>query len=179
MITIGGPTPAVEPLGLLVDCHRRIEAALAVLVGASQWGYGTISEEQRTALARALQFFREMAPKHTADEERSLFPRLREKGEPLPELDALENDHAAADNWHLEVDRLGRVWIENGTLEPADRATYDDLTARMAALYERHIAVEDNIVFPLARKRLSLEEQEQVRREMVSRRAITLIGASN
>ena len=179
MITIGGPKPTTEPLGLLVDCHRRIEAALAVLVGASQWGYGVIGDEQRVALGKALHFFRDMAPKHTADEERSLFPRLREKGEPLAELDALENDHAAADNWHLEVDRLGRLWIEQGALEPADRAAYDHLTAQLAELYARHIAVEDNIVFPLARKRLTLDEQEQVRREMVSRRAITLTGASN
>ena len=37
-----------------------------------------MTEETRVALESALRYFREAAPKHTADEEESLFPRLRQ-----------------------------------------------------------------------------------------------------
>jgi hypothetical protein len=41
-----------------------------------------LNEEQRGAFEAALRYFREAAPKHTADEEESLFPRLRRIGAP-------------------------------------------------------------------------------------------------
>jgi len=177
-VTIGGPLPTAEPPGLLVDCHRRIEAALGVLVGAALWPpNASLAPDQRTALARALQFFREMAPKHTADEEQSLFPRMRASGEALPELDALESDHAAADNWHVEIDQIGHEWLTEGSLDADRRAIFQDLTGKLAALYQRHIAIEDNFIFPKARRQLTPQQQEQVRREMVARRAIQLSGA--
>jgi hypothetical protein len=37
-----------------------------------------LTEETRAALETALRYFREAAPKHTADEEESRFPRLRQ-----------------------------------------------------------------------------------------------------
>jgi hypothetical protein len=56
--------------------------------------------------------FWESAPKHTADEEESLFPRLRQIQDPeienaLASLDALEADHHKANTLHGEVDVLG------------------------------------------------------------------------
>lgn len=173
MIAIGGPVPSGEPLGLLTDCHRRIEAAIEVLEAAAAWS-GPLDEERREALSRALRFFREMAPKHTADEERSLFPRLRAKGEELPELAALEADHATADAWHAALDRIGCAWLASGARETAEGEAFAAHVADLAALYRRHIAVEDDIVFPLARRILSRVEQQEVQREMVGRRAIRL-----
>lgn len=173
MISIGGPLPAHEPLGLLTDCHRRIEAALATLETAATWT-GPLSADQRLALDRALRFFREMAPKHTADEERSLFPRLRALGEDLPELAALEADHVEADRWHADVDQFGQRWLATGEMGSTELQLFAGRVSQLAELYRRHIDVEDNIVFPLARRRLTLDEQRQVQREMVGRRAIQL-----
>ncbi len=173
MISIGAPLPSSEPLGLLTDCHRRIEAALEVLASSSAWP-DFLNDEQQKALSRALSFFVEMAPKHTADEESSLFPRLRALGETLPELAALESDHQTADHWHKEVDQLGRAWIENRVLEPSQRDTYNQRVTQLKELYRTHIAVEESIVFPLAKLRIPIATQEEVRREMIGRRAITL-----
>ena len=65
-------------IGLLGDCHRRIERFLSILVRVAAEVHGNpLSDEQRTAFQTALKYFREAAPKHTADEEESLFPRLR------------------------------------------------------------------------------------------------------
>jgi Hemerythrin HHE cation binding domain len=65
-----------EPLGLLSDCHRRIEMFLVSLSAIAKVAGPPLNDEGRRALENALRYFREAAPKHTADEEQSLFPRL-------------------------------------------------------------------------------------------------------
>src|SRR6478752_4203174 len=76
-----------DPIGMLGDCHRRIEMFLNVLVRVAETVHGEeLTQEQRSALETALRYFREAAPKHTADEEESLFPRLRQ----------IENDEVRA-----------------------------------------------------------------------------------
>jgi hemerythrin-like domain-containing protein len=72
-----------NPIGLLTDCHRRIERFLSVLLQVSTTARGgELTLEQRTALETALRYFHDAAPKHTADEEQSLFPRLRQMDRP-------------------------------------------------------------------------------------------------
>ena len=78
-----------------------------------------LDDERRRALDLALRYFRESAPKHTADEEESLFPRLRSVGDPelktaLEKVEALERDHREADALHRQVDELGKLWLERG-----------------------------------------------------------------
>jgi len=66
-----------NPLGLLSDCHRRIEQFLGVLIKVTGQVRGAeLNEDQRNGLQVALRYFREAAPKHTRDEEESLFPRI-------------------------------------------------------------------------------------------------------
>jgi hypothetical protein len=79
-ITIGSKRESdfTDPIGMLGNCHRRIERFLNVLVTlATGEKGGLLTEEHRAALETSLRYFREAAPKHTADEEESLFPRLR------------------------------------------------------------------------------------------------------
>src|SRR6478672_9023307 len=104
-VRIGGtPEHSFEqPLGLLSDCHRRIELFLGVLTRIAEDARGGALAEQRcSALMTALRYFREAAPKHTADEEQSLFPRMRackgaEVEAALDRVAALEVDHRRAD----------------------------------------------------------------------------------
>ena len=142
-----------DPIGLLTDCHRRIERFLSVLVqvGAQAKG-GPLTVEQRTSLDTSLRYFREAAPKHTADEEQSLFPRLRALDLPelkavLEKVDLLEKDHTEADKSHAEVDRLGQAWLASGSLTPADAERFSLLAGRLADLYRDHIALEEREVF--------------------------------
>ncbi len=67
-----------DPTGLLSDCHRRIEMFLRSLQRVAGVIDRPLTDEVRAALDSALRYFRESAPKHTADEEESLFPRLRQ-----------------------------------------------------------------------------------------------------
>src|SRR5215471_17459172 len=94
-----------EPLGLLSDCHRRIEHFLAVLASIAERSKGPLSPSERSQLEGALSYFATAAPRHTADEEQSLFPRLRASQDPaaraaLDTVARLEHDHAIADGRH-------------------------------------------------------------------------------
>ena len=83
-ITIGGPLDHTfdEPLGLLSDCHRRIEHFLHALVTIGQRAAKTLAQADVVALEAALAYLATAAPRHTADEEESLFPRLRALSDP-------------------------------------------------------------------------------------------------
>src|SRR5262245_5544144 len=67
-----------NPIGLLTDCHRRIKKFLIMMITVMRQTHGgPLKTTQQEALELALQYFREAAPKHTMDEEVSLFPRMR------------------------------------------------------------------------------------------------------
>ena len=167
-----------DPIGMLGDCHRRIEMFLNVLVRVAEQAKGAaLNEEQRGALETALRYFREAAPKHTADEEESLFPRLRqiESAEVralMVRIESLEEEHVCADRSHGEVDSLGRLWLKDGML-PADRAArLLTLVLQLRDLYRHHIATEDNEVFPAAALALFASDRQAIGSEMAHRRSL-------
>lgn len=168
-----------EPLGLLSDCHRRIEQFLDLLINVSDAaGEQDLSPAHREALQVALRYFSVAAPKHTQDEEASLFPRLRdvnsaEAREAMAKLDALEADHIRADAAHAEVDVLGLRWLQDGHLSLEKRRRLRQLLSELRELYRGHIDVEDREVFPLAARVLTHEQVDQVGKEMAERRGLT------
>lgn len=169
-----------DPLGLLTDCHRRIERFLGVLLRVVERAGGPLTNEEQAALESALRYFREAAPKHTADEEESLFPRLRAcpdgaMGELLARVEALEQEHIRAEKAHREVDRLGLSWLKAGSLSPDEAARLRALLAELEQLYRGHIAVEDGELFPEATKLLAEEELRAIGREMAARRGFSAL----
>jgi hemerythrin-like domain-containing protein len=166
-----------DPIGLLTDCHRRVERFLSMLTQvAAQAHGGPLPAEHQTALEKALRYFREAAPKHTADEEESLFPRLRALNRPgmkqvLAEVDNLEHDHADAQISHAEVDRLGQGWLASGSLPPDDVARLSKLLTGLAELYRTHIQIEERDVFPIAAL-LNAAERDAIGAEMAARRRL-------
>jgi hemerythrin-like domain-containing protein len=179
-VTIGGKLESsfADPMGLLADCHRRIERFLSVLVQVSAQAPGkSLTSDQRAALDTALHYFREAAPKHTADEEQSLFPRLRSLDHPqlkivLEKISSLESDHKRADRTHAEVDRLCQKWLASGSLAPADAEQFSRLVNELAALYREHIAIEERELFPAATAVLERAEREAMGQEMKARRSL-------
>lgn len=165
-----------NPLGLLSDCHRRIERFLAVLVKLSDLrNGGALLPDERSALQTALTYFHNSAPKHTADEEDSLFPRLRAASrEPaaLEALAALEGDHETAARDHALVETLGSRWLADGVLSPGDTREMKAALDALSRLYARHIALEDQELFPLAARLLPAGQLAEVGREMARRRHI-------
>lgn len=167
-----------EPLGLLSDCHRRIERFLgAMLIIATRSGGAELSPSDRDVLEQCRHYFATAGPRHTADEEKSLFPRLRASDSPrareaLATLATLESDHRDAEERHARVDTLVERWAREGPLpQDAARALVEDLEA-LQAIYTRHIKVEDQELFPAAADALTRDDLQSVGREMAARRGV-------
>lgn len=172
-----------DPTGLLSDCHRRIEMFLGALQAVAKVVDRPLTDEAARALDSALRYFREAAPKHTADEEESLFPRLRRMGDPdvqaaLTSLDALEKDHRWAEPLHAEVERLGKLHLAKGRLSQPEVEAFRDAVARLASMYQQHIRVEDTTIFPLAARLLSRADQAALGLEMAARRTTRPAGGA-
>lgn len=165
-----------QPLGVLSDCHRRIEHFLEVLAAiARDVAGGPLDSSQRSQLQGALTYFAVAAPRHTADEEESLFPRLRAATGVAAEragqlIERLEQDHDQANDHHAAVERLVRAWLEREVLPEPDLAELRQRLAALKSLYDAHIRVEDAELFPLAAAALPDEQLREVGREMALRR---------
>jgi hemerythrin-like domain-containing protein len=162
-----------DPLGMLKDCHRRIESFLGILCLVVERAKGrTLTGEEKSAIQAALQYFRSGGQRHTADEEVSLFPRLRASSVgPPQELDLLEADHREAQHLHNSVERLYLQWAGSGALsaENCDRLLLE--TERLRQLYAQHIEVEERIVFPHAAQVLDVRTIAAIGLEFQTRRS--------
>jgi hemerythrin-like domain-containing protein len=162
-----------DPIGMLTDCHRRIEHflnILCVVVGRAQGQ--ALSGEEAEAIHAALQYFRVGGERHTADEEESLFPRLRAGlgSGALEELQRLEDDHDSAAGLHAAVETLYLKWISEGRLNEIESRRLASDTERLKHLYEAHIQVEEQLVFPRAVQSLDSETVQAIGREFRARR---------
>jgi hemerythrin-like domain-containing protein len=164
-----------DPTGLMSDCHRRIEMFMRTLSMAAEFEGRRLSDDESRALDAALRYFREAAPKHNADEEESLFPRLRalphlEVQRALADLDRLEQEHRWAAPLHMEIDRLGQQWLSNRELGTDEIRAFQTAIRKLAAMYSTHIHFEESALFPLAARVLSPAQATDIAREMAKRR---------
>jgi hemerythrin-like domain-containing protein len=183
---IGGKRESnfTEPLGMLSDCHKRIQYFLRSLVVLAEHALdgpldGSLDEDQRGRLETALRYFREGGPRHTADEEESLFPRLRSIDTPaireaFAKIEDLEADHRQAEAKHREVDTIGRRWLADGHITNKEAAQLSALLTGLSRLYDRHLDVEEGEIFAIARAVLPEFEKEALGQEMARRRGILL-----
>ncbi|MDX2484892.1 MAG: hemerythrin domain-containing protein [Pseudodonghicola sp.] len=145
-------------------CRRMICGCLDMLVAALPHPDPTLAGEVLTHLKTAL-------PRHIRDEEGDLFPLLRRRSQEDVDindtLDRLIADHAQVSTM-LEPIRaaLERLALR-GTVFTAEEATA--ITA-FAARERRHLIVENGIVLPLARVRLTQSDLKTLRLRMLLRR---------
>lgn len=169
-----------EPIGMLEDCHKRIFFFLRTLqqVAASAARH-ELDDTEHLALEKSLRYFREAAPRHTADEEESLFPRLRSIDTPevraaLQKIEQIEQDHVWAEAQHREVDRIANGWCASGRIGEQDLRTLMRILDGLLTHYEHHIAVEESEVFSLAKGNLPADVLQSIGLEMASRRGIRM-----
>ncbi len=162
-----------DPIGMLKDCHRRIEHFLDVLcVVAERAANRGLTEEERSAVKASLQYFHVGGERHTLDEEESLFPRLLAvaPAETNDVLARLQRDHGDAEDLHASVDWLYTAWISSGILENDDQAALLAQTHSLKRLYADHILVEETEVFPRAALALDSDSLAEMGREFSIRR---------
>lgn len=164
-----------DPLGMLQDCHRRIERFLAILCDLAERAHArALTSEEASAIRAALAYFREGGRRHTADEEESLFPRMRTLAPPatLDPLDHLEDDHREADQLHDDIDRLYSDWLSAGALDPTRQKSMLQKTQRLRALYADHIHREEATIFPAAARILDRDSIAAIGSEFRARRNV-------
>jgi hemerythrin-like domain-containing protein len=163
-----------DPIGMLKDCHRRVEHFLHILcVVVERAGGRTLSGEEAAAVQASIQYFRVGGKRHNADEEESLFPRLRKESgySGLEEIQGLEEDHQAADRLHAAAETLYQKWIAAGALDEDEYRQLESGTRSLRYLYEEHIRIEEQVVFPRAAQLLGQDAVRTMGDEFRLRRA--------
>lgn len=170
-----------DPIGMLKDCHRRIESFLNILcivveraasLGPSRSLSRPLTSEETAAVQSALHYFHTGGQRHNSDEEDSLFPRLRANlaAGSAEEIAGLESDHHTANELHTQVDILYTAWITNACLSEEDARRLLRATQRLKHLYAEHIKVEEDIVFPRAAQVLDPQAIVAIGQEFRARR---------
>ena len=165
-----------KPFSVLEDCHRRIEKFLSYCLSICELEDRILDTDHQDGLTKALDYFIGASKLHNADEEESLFPRLRTYGhqeamaESIKTIEELEAEHRFVATIHAEYDALGRAWIESGTLNENDFERFRKLTQELIDIYTVHISHEDNEIFVAAASVLSSSEVLAIGAEMWERR---------
>jgi hemerythrin-like domain-containing protein len=113
---------------------------------------------------------------HVLDEEEDLFPLLRRRAKPGDGADRilglLSGEHAADEVLAHRV----CAGLRNAVLSRAQTLPEDVRNALLtfADRERRHLTVENAIVLPLAQKRLSRRDLQQLSRRMAARRGLSL-----
>lgn len=162
-----------DPIGVLKNCHRKIKRALHVLwVIADRAAGRELTAEEMVAVRSAMDCVRVDGTLHTADEEESLFPRLRAEAitGDSEELGFLEDNRRQADPLHALVETLYSAWISAGALRLENQLRLQSCTAMLKRLSDQHIQVEEQIVFPRAQQLLDGQTIAAMGREFRDRR---------
>jgi hypothetical protein len=173
----GAGRPDDEGLRALMSFHGEIRAALTRLTGLAN-GSDTTPEATAHALVR---FFEGPLSWHDLDEEVSLLPRLRRLAEKPADLDemleAVAEDHEALESY---IDRLLPHLAAVSAREAApDHGLLLAATRDLKRMLMRHLALEEQTLFPLALALLPAEEKRALGAELRRRRAAREEGAHN
>ena len=171
----GFASPAVgfdQPFEMLEACHERVQRSLKLLerVLAHIDAHGH-DAQSRSALADVVRYFEKAAPAHHEDEEIHVFPPLLARAAaPVREaVQRLQADHRQMHALWAELLPLLRRWRDDDpapAVSAADRA----LIAQALGLYDRHIELEESVVYPAAQALLDADALQAAGAEMAARR---------
>ncbi len=119
-------------------------------------------------------YLRNELPPHIADEEEDLFPCLERRSpgdnETKQILATLHQEHE--EDFALLPPLIdGHADLLAGR-PVAERELFETSVVRFVETQRRHVIWENNIVLPLARRRLSAEDMEKIGRDMAARRGL-------
>ena len=175
---IGFRTPAAgfdDPIELWLACHERVRRFCRLLQRLPEHVAAHGADPQAREAAQGIRrYFNEAAPRHHADEETDLFPRLlrrapAERAEALrATLAALEAEHAANDARWRKLD-AALTGIESGRAVALDPRALDDFVTT----YQAHIGVEESAVLEALREWLDESDWRAISAAMAQRRGAT------
>ncbi|MFD1709558.1 hemerythrin domain-containing protein [Ottowia sp. GY511] len=161
-----------EPFEMLEACHERVQRSLDLLQRLIQHvDQHGCDADARSAATDVLRYFDLAGPHHHEDEERHVFPALRDHPDARVReaVSTLQADHVLM---HAMWERLRPALLRwrDGT----DAAPFTDeertVAAEFVRAYERHIPLEEEVVYPAARALLDAPDQRAMGHEMADRR---------
>lgn len=175
----GHSAPAVgveSPFEMLEACHQRVERSLKLLQRLLRYLHDKGHDESARSAARdVLRYFDVAAPLHHQDEELHVFPPLLAGADLSVRMvvQKLMQDHQHMETaWQQARLVLCRVadtpvgaWVP---LQPAQVR----LLQHFAGLYDQHIADEEGLVYPAARRTLGPTQVAAMAADMGRRRGV-------
>lgn len=160
-------TAALNPLDAIADDHMR-EREICALI--DQLAGGAALEE--TAIDQMLVFLEHALPHHLADEEIDLFPMMLARCDPEEEIETvitkLQTDHRHA---FADAPAIAALIRENRTGDTVISPEDAERMTRFAHQARRHLILENAVILPIARARLTADDLEIMKRHMRDRRA--------
>ena len=171
----GFTSPAVgldQPLEILEACHERVKNHCQILQRLSaHLKVAGIDDQAILASKNLLRYFEIAAKNHHEDEENNLFPML---------LESMAGSDAVCINEIINVLKeehilLEKIWqsiknplklIASGTVASIDETQI----LLLATTYEKHINLEENELFPMAKRLLNEEQLKLMSQDMTERR---------
>ncbi len=171
----GFEAPAVgfeQPFEMLQACPERVQRSLALLerlmAHIEAQGHDGAS---RSAAADVLRYFDIAAPLHHEDEEKHVFPALRDSAdtELLEAIATLQREHERMAALWQRLREVLLQWRDAAQPPPVDAAARA-LARDFMACYDTHIAIEEQRVYPAARLRFDAAGLARIGAEMQARR---------
>jgi iron-sulfur cluster repair protein YtfE (RIC family) len=133
-----------DAFAILHDCHEHILERLGKLetLGRELKSAPVIEERHLAVLADVLTFLDTAVPMHSADEEQTLFPRLREAIGPSAghtPMDCMEQEHV---QHQALLAALKRAVVKR------DPAATAQAALSIVSEYREHIGKEEDVLFP-------------------------------
>jgi iron-sulfur cluster repair protein YtfE (RIC family) len=161
-----------EPLNWLFAEHYRHRQLCKIIEAIAK---SEAFDEPRTTAA--LTYLKTDMPLHVLDEEEDLFPLMRRRAQPDDDLERILGDLGA--DHHSDAERV-KFLIEGLELalktktSPASDDVLRPLLLEFVAHERRHVALENAIVLPIARLRLTPEDLKALSRRLAARRGVHL-----
>ncbi len=169
----GAPPVEQDAVDMLLACHQRIRSFTAIAVRLAETE-NAASPEVVNAAESVHRYYTVALPLHEADENDSVYPRLRQTlgGEDARAAELMIEQHAPID---ATIAALVPLWAELRVHPERLHALRPELHrhgTRLQELWREHLALEEEIVFPLLRRKLADDDLRAIQQEMKQRRGI-------
>lgn len=161
------------PIDMLEACHGRVQAQCKLLQRLAPYvaDHG-VDDDVRQAVGRVMRYFQTSAVHHHADEERDLFPAMREAA-PAVDAQRLERLFDELSREHRQLERLwSDLRARLDALSQGDAQAFDAEQAEaFVTAYRAHITREEAELLPTAREILGADRLGRIGDAMRRRRA--------
>jgi iron-sulfur cluster repair protein YtfE (RIC family) len=168
---IGKPVMPADAVDLLLECHGRIRAFLAMARRLGE-AVDESAEAVSDAAFQVHRYFTLALPLHARDEEESILPLLRGR-DPLvaPQLDVMVREHR---EHQRPLGQLIDACAEIGA-DPGRHPVLASSVRRFAVELDRHffhhLAREEEVIFPAVRRLLDAATDASIVKEIRLRRS--------